>query len=286
MFYRTYQPIQYIFTSLFFSSTMNDKLGRIFKAIDPIDLLVTLILLILFVVMMMTNKTINPLYVPENDSLSSFPYPGKSTVPTNMLYACSLGIPFAVAVIMFVLNLAFKNKFVKKMNIFAAIWVIVLDFLAVEIFTDVFKNYVGRPRPDIYARCGSTSAQYDTCTNIKESDRNDEWKSFPSGHSSISMSGMYIAASLFKGAMKFKNSSTAVIMLLFIFFALYVACSRIKDYRHHADDVVAGMFIGFVVASIVWENTYLRVFPEEETDNQNFQQVDSKRENLIQDGSI
>jgi diacylglycerol diphosphate phosphatase/phosphatidate phosphatase len=67
--------------------------------------------------------------------------------------------------------------------------------------TDVFKNAVGRPRPDLIARCkpakGTPGHDFVTIHVCTEPDRHtlhDGWRSFPSGHSSFAFAGLgYLA---------------------------------------------------------------------------------------------
>ena len=69
------------------------------------------------------------------------------------------------------------------------------------VITDTMKNAVGRPRPDLIARC---KPEKDTpkrslvtiavCTETDHHILHDGWRSFPSGHSSFAFSGLgYLA---------------------------------------------------------------------------------------------
>ena len=67
--------------------------------------------------------------------------------------------------------------------------------------TDVVKNSVGRPRPDLIARCKPkdgtpehTLITIGSCTETDHHVLHDGWRSFPSGHSSLAFSGLgYLA---------------------------------------------------------------------------------------------
>lgn len=67
--------------------------------------------------------------------------------------------------------------------------------------TDVLKNAIGRPRPDLISRCqpelGTPKDQWVTwevCTVKNKHILEEGWRSFPSGHSSLSWSGFgYLA---------------------------------------------------------------------------------------------
>ena len=70
-----------------------------------------------------------------------------------------------------------------------------------SFLTDVVKNAVGRPRPDLIARCkamkgtpGHALVTIDVCTETDHHVLHDGWRSFPSGHSSFAFAGLgYLA---------------------------------------------------------------------------------------------
>lgn len=67
--------------------------------------------------------------------------------------------------------------------------------------TDVIKNAVGRPRPDLISRCGPERGtpdhalvSYTVCNATNEHILHEGWRSFPSGHSSFAFGGLgYLA---------------------------------------------------------------------------------------------
>ncbi|KAM7208318.1 Phosphatidic acid phosphatase type 2/haloperoxidase [Naviculisporaceae sp. PSN 640] len=75
--------------------------------------------------------------------------------------------------------------------------------------TDVVKNTVGRPRPDLLARCqpkpGTPHDQLvsiDVCTETAHHRLHDGWRSFPSGHSSFSFAGLGYLSLFLAGQMR------------------------------------------------------------------------------------
>lgn len=63
--------------------------------------------------------------------------------------------------------------------------------------TDTVKNAVGRPRPDLISRCKPRKGTaedalvaWTVCTQSNTHILQEGWRSFPSGHSSFSFSGL------------------------------------------------------------------------------------------------
>lgn len=78
---------------------------------------------------------------------------------------------------------------------------LVISLILSSFLTDVVKNTVGRPRPDLIARCKPAKntpehalVTIDICTETDHHVLHDGWRSFPSGHSSFAFSGLgYLA---------------------------------------------------------------------------------------------
>ena len=74
---------------------------------------------------------------------------------------------------------------------------LLISVVLTTFLTDVIKNSVGRPRPDLIARCkpkvGTPEHELVTievCTEKSHHILHDGWRSFPSGHSSLAFSGL------------------------------------------------------------------------------------------------
>jgi diacylglycerol diphosphate phosphatase/phosphatidate phosphatase len=130
--------------------------------------------------------------------------------------------------------------------------------------TEFLKNRVGRLRPDFLARC-RWDAALQTCTG-KHGVILDGRKSFPSGHASGAFSGMTFlslwlagntAAWCFQSRLPARSVRSTrigrlVLTLLPMLWALFVAVSRIEDYRHHKEDVIVGSLIGIFSSSVCY----------------------------------
>ncbi|KAF8634566.1 hypothetical protein AX17_004156 [Amanita inopinata Kibby_2008] len=140
-----------------------------------------------------------------------------------------------------------------------------------RLVTVFIKHAVGRLRPDFLSRCKWDDA-LKICAgrpNIILSGR----KSFPSGHSSTAFSGMtvlslWIAGQTAAWCLGVPSSTTPIrsrlasfsLTLPPLFWAAFVAISRLEDNRHHVEDVVVGSIIGVVVSiicyHIFWESPF------------------------------
>jgi diacylglycerol diphosphate phosphatase/phosphatidate phosphatase len=109
--------------------------------------------------------------------------------------------------------------------------------------TDVIKNAVGRPRPDLIARCKPRAetlrdvlVDIGVCTESDHHTLHDGWRSFPSGHSSFAFSGLGYLSLFFSGQLHVFRPRTDLGKALFalapILGAAMIAISRCEDYRY------------------------------------------------------
>lgn len=136
------------------------------------------------------------------------------------------------------------------------------------LLTDVFKDAIGRPRPDLLSRCepnrNSPTDQLvgvEVCTQENTHMLEDGFRSFPSGHSSFAFAGLGWLANFFASqthALRPRASLLEVILCLApLLGASFIAISRLEDYRHGPLDVLGGSILGFTVAQFNWR----RYFP-------------------------
>lgn len=108
--------------------------------------------------------------------------------------------------------------------------------------TDVVKNAVGRPRPDLIDRCKPAAGTPDhqlvtigVCTELDHHTLHDGWRSFPSGHSSFAFAGLGFLSLFFSGQLHVFRPRTDLGRALFalapILGAAMIAISRCEDYR-------------------------------------------------------
>ncbi|PCH38025.1 acid phosphatase/Vanadium-dependent haloperoxidase [Wolfiporia cocos MD-104 SS10] len=135
--------------------------------------------------------------------------------------------------------------------------------------TQFTKITVGRPRPDLIARCipraGAVDPPYGLstaaiCTQTDKFMMTDGWRSFPSGHSSLSFAGLGFLTFYLAGKLHLFDhrgcAPKAWAALTPLSAAALVAISRTMDYRHHATDVLTGSLLGIISAYFSYRQYY------------------------------
>jgi len=135
--------------------------------------------------------------------------------------------------------------------------------------TQFVKITVGRPRPDFVDRCqppdGATDpvfglTNWTICTQTNNAILRDGFRSFFSGHSSLSFAGLGFLSFYLAGKMhlfdKRGHTSKAWIALAPFSAAALVAISRSMDYRHHWHDILVGSALGIVMSYFSYRQYY------------------------------
>lgn len=146
---------------------------------------------------------------------------------------------------------------------------LILTLSITGTITVFLKNLIARPRPDFIDRCQPDPSKLtskllytiDICTRPDKELILEGLRSTPSGHSSISFSGMtYLTLFLCSQWRVFSNRTRLHCLFcagMPIFIAVWIALSRTQDYRHHFGDVTMGGMIGVVVS---W-GCFRKIFP-------------------------
>lgn len=206
----------------------------------------------------------HPMAIPENDSQSNYPGNGKDTIKVFVLVGILAASGIVVLVLMKILSRFFSKVF-KPFHFWSALWNFAIALASCTLAVNVIKNVVGRPRPDIYNVCGkSVGKDISTCSkNITKSQFYDEYRSWPSGHSSSAMAGYAFIALFLKREIYGSTSIAFFIAFCVLVIPLYIGATRIVDYRHHADDVLAGFFVGFLISYFVFSTAKNDMFEVE-----------------------
>ncbi|KAI8937442.1 hypothetical protein NX059_005164 [Plenodomus lindquistii] len=145
---------------------------------------------------------------------------------------------------------------------------------AAFVITGALKNAIGKPRPDLMSRCEAdpkkiaavraveyTLATIDICTQKDDYILQDGFKSFPSGHSSVSFAGLFYLSIYLAGKLHVMDAKGEVwrtfIVMVPALGAALITGTRIMDARHHPFDVLSGATLGIFVAWV----SYRQYFP-------------------------
>lgn len=198
-----------------------------------------------------------------NDETIRFPFAIHERVPDIALYFIAIVAPL---VIQLVVNLLTVRSF---WDYHCSALGLILGIVITGAITQFTKITVGRPRPDLLARCipipGSSDPTFGLssdaiCTNTDTAIMIDGWRSFPSGHSSLSHAGLGFLSYYLAGKMHLFDTRgythKAWISVTPIFGAILVAISRTMDYRHHWQDVIAGAILGLGISYFAYRQYF------------------------------
>jgi len=190
------------------------------------------------------------------------------TIPSSLLIKSSVWVP-AMTIVMFAClaqhcnaannkNARNNNCSRKLHNIHAGLCALFVAIGSSEGLTQILKIIVLRRRPNFYHLC-----EFNTTTKLCTATFHrvlEAQLSFPSGHTSLSFSGMTILVWFLLGQVHYRTSSHNKGLYLLCFFpwiyACFVGISRIVDYWHHPSDVLAGFLLGTTCSTIAYHLWY------------------------------
>ncbi|TDL24807.1 PAP2-domain-containing protein [Rickenella mellea] len=198
-----------------------------------------------------------------DDTSLRYPYAVHERVPNWALYIIAFVAPLVIQSILNVLTVRTWWDFHN------ATLGLILSLSLTGAFTQFTKITVGRPRPDIISRCqppsGVTNPPYGLvsvaiCTQTDQAILRDGWRSFFSGHSSLSFAGLGFLSFYLAGKLHLfderGHTHKAWIALTPLAGASLVAISRTMDYRHHWHDVLVGSFVGLLFSFFAYRQYY------------------------------
>ncbi|KAH6640263.1 phosphatidic acid phosphatase type 2/haloperoxidase [Chaetomium tenue] len=211
-----------------------------------------------------------------NDLRIAFPHAEVERVPLLHDFIYALFIPLALLTLTNLLTHAPRHKH------HVTLLGLAISLILTSLLTDIIKNAVGRPRPDLLARClpqpNTPPDQLVTiavCTQTHHHTLHDGWRSFPSGHSSFAFAGLGYLALFLAGQLRiFAHAAPgsvgdhaqklvrgdllrALVCGVPLLGATMIAISRCQDYRHDVYDVGVGGLLGYTVG--YW--SYRRYWP-------------------------
>jgi len=213
-----------------------------------------------------------------DDDTISHPYKKDETFSTPVLVFCGVGLP----VILIICYHAYVRDL--SYSLHQSIMGFCVSLSLAMFVTTLIKVSVGRFRPDFLSRCNVNITKveqiyntykisseidfgprtlYDTsiCSNTDTHVLNEGRRSFPSGHSAFAFSSLFYLSLYIAGKIHLYDGNYIFWKLLMVvapnLVALFIALTRIMDYRHHWQDVVIGSFIGIFFAAL----SYFYYFP-------------------------
>jgi diacylglycerol diphosphate phosphatase/phosphatidate phosphatase len=218
------------------------------------------LILLLYILLVFFVTPFHRLFVLSDHHIQ-YPHAEVERVPPLMLLAYGLGIPLLAVTVWAVLAQPGTHK--ARVTYLGLVTAVFLTTLV----TDIIKNAVGRPRPDLLARCKPAQGtpvdvlvDVNVCTQTSRHLLQDGWRSFPSGHSSFSFSGLGFIGFLIAGQLHVLRPTTSLpsVMAAGLPFlgALLIAISRCEDYRHDVYDVTTGSVLGILFAWLSYRRYY------------------------------
>jgi membrane-associated phospholipid phosphatase len=177
-----------------------------------------------------------------------------STVPTWMLFVIGIFFPAAVFITAFLFQRS-ENPGLAKAELHRVFLAFALCLTATLLTTFLGKKLAGRPRPNCLALSGYSAGVF----TAKESDVNEAFQSFPSGHASSAFACLVFLSLYFLEKLKLNSNSDEdivnaswkpILAMLPIMLAGWIGITRMTDYWHHPSDVVAGALLGSLYASV------------------------------------
>ncbi|RPB24521.1 acid phosphatase/Vanadium-dependent haloperoxidase [Terfezia boudieri ATCC MYA-4762] len=232
-------------------SAASDRISQLWQESYALDWFGLLLISIGYVILLITEP-FHRLFSLD-DRRIQYPFAETERVPVSMLFVYSLALP---VVIITTVALASGGKHKNKWHqLHVSILGLFLALQFTSFFTDLVKNGVGRPRPDLISRCKPREGtpehelvSYLVCTETDHHTLHDGFRSFPSGHSSFSFAGLGFLWGQMHALRKGSDVGRILIGLLPSLGALAIVVTRTEDYRHDVYDVTTGSIIGAMVA--------------------------------------
>jgi membrane-associated phospholipid phosphatase len=198
------------------------------------------------------------------------PWKQDVTFPGPLLIHSCFTLPFIFLVVFTLAVPMTKPRFI---DTHAAICVLLLSIGISEFVTQACKIYVGRLRPNFYSLCDFDTSTLECAASYEHI--LESRSSFPSGHSSFSMSGMgvicwFLLGRVGLGIQHTKQNAALRLSLLCLhqnivilisciplLYSVLIGCSRLVDNWHHPSDIIAGFIIGLICPTLSYHLWYV-----------------------------
>ncbi|VBB18888.1 phosphatidate phosphatase PPAPDC1B-like [Yasminevirus sp. GU-2018] len=223
-----------------------------------------------------TNHVFRQVFI-EQDPRLSMPSVEKTHVPNMMLALLSCLVPCVGLLISSGFVLA-RTRSLRHVQVYTFIvWTcFAMCLLLNSAGTNSLKILYGAPRPSFFAICNyhgyrdalssNNFTEYFELTHFgrfgdiancrDKSDINDAFMSFPSGHSSLMFAGatyMSLVMFMFRQFHKLMYVLAIFVSGGVMVLSTWVTYTRVADYKHNTQDVLAGTILGFVLGFSVFQ---------------------------------
>ncbi|KAJ9082040.1 hypothetical protein DSO57_1008468 [Entomophthora muscae] len=210
------------------------------------------------------------------DMRLSYGYKEKETIPEWLCLFLALFIPLGVQIVWLLPR--------GKLNaLHLSVLGLSLSLTLTLFLASVAKVLFGRLRPDWLARCNADYngkypidipgklATISICNPSRRREQVEGMKSFFSGHAAVSFAGLAFLALFLSHQLHLLQRPKAYkipAVLLPLLLAIFIAATRLSDFRHHWEDVVVGSGIGCLTA-IIAHRIYLPLIESDSTSDAN-----------------
>ncbi|KAJ2749087.1 hypothetical protein IWQ56_007306, partial [Coemansia nantahalensis] len=216
----------------------------------------------------------HPHYRPfsVDDKSISFPYvpPDKQMVTVPALFVLAIVAPACVIV---AVALGLKRS---MHDLHVGLLGLLMGVSLTLMFTNCLKNVVGEPRPNLLARCLPVKPSHPLsdppqglstvaiCTQRDQAVLDEGFRSFPSGHTSLSFAGLAFLTLFLAGKLhvfdRQGHTYKPFVVFLPLLAAATVGATRLADHWHHPPDVLFGAAIGICTAAFSYGQYYPSIF--------------------------
>ena len=205
----------------------------------------------------------NRLFVPKRDPRCSYPHYDSGIKEFTNLIICVI-VPYVVYIIMYAIIKA--KGLLSGMVPFDFIYALVGHggcVIMANIVANILKLQVGRPRPDFFAVLGvQANSETGIPDDMTVKAYQECFKSFPSGHTTTACCGTLFLVLFLQSGVISNQFTVFFLKCVPLMYAFYIGAMRITEHRHHFEDVLAGMVIGFLFPVVFFLGQHDRLFTD------------------------
>lgn len=225
------------------------KVGSALEFFDLRNGIIAMVVTTLWLSLANLNPDVNNFMIQTDGTL----YPHIGGISFYIFLIIGIGFNCVILIFIYILKVKYNISCLPSFNLFTTMWGLLFCVSLSNVSVSILKNYVSRPRPDTISRCGYPEQHYPNCTKSK---LQDQFKSWPSGHTATIVSSLIYMAMFFSSCRMKHSRYLLIVSVAYLLASFKLAATRIVHHRHHFDDVMAGSLIGVVFAVLTWNGIY------------------------------